>query len=502
MHGGAVNAWDAPLNQNFDQIDQNLGGSYNLTISSTTVAATYNSSFATLPSTASTITLPSTVAYNLYYSYTGTMTNAQDLAFPAVGGIYIVTNGSSGSFALTAVVAGSTTVNVALGQGGSNTLVTDGANVINADSNALARIETYLGNPNGNVSGTAGAANGSGTDAIWDGTNFNLYATITSGSTATAVWAAASGKPTAQGYLTLGTAASPIITVDTTSAVVSYVPFDGDWTLMSNGTAIFPYKFTSSSVTLTAVNAANIIYDVFAYFNAGTPVIGTGVAWSVSTAGSGSRGSGAGTTELARLGGVYVNAVQITLSNNGVATVCPAQQGVYLGSVWIDSVAGQVTCHRSWGQSRKFGVWSFSNRMPIILKGGDSTAAWNYNSTVVRPANGNTANSISVFEGLAEEIVDVNLMQIVEPADGGSTATCITGIGYNSTTVASGLVGRETVSGFTNWVTGIHSKYTVLPAIGINTMTALESVGTPAGPTNQLFIGTEANMLMTVQYRG
>src|SRR6185369_459996 len=54
-----------------------------------------------------------------------------------------------------------------------------------------------------------------------------------------------------------------------------------------------------------------------------------------------------------------------------------------------DSSAGQVTCHRAWGQSRKWGVWSAYNRQPLYLKAGDSTGA---GSTTVIPSTPRTAH--------------------------------------------------------------------------------------------------------------
>src|SRR5690348_8183757 len=85
-HGGAVNAWDSPLNVNFDQLDSNLGGTYNVVLGSSIAGATFNSTYATVSSTISTVTFPTSIAQNLYYYVTGASTlSTPTLTFPAVG---------------------------------------------------------------------------------------------------------------------------------------------------------------------------------------------------------------------------------------------------------------------------------------------------------------------------------------------------------------------------------------------------------------------------------
>lgn len=89
-HGGAVNAWDSPLNTNFDQIDQNVGGTYNIIVGSTIVGANYNSSYATFSSTVIQAIPASSIAQNLFYEVSGS--GNMLIAFPAVGGLYVLNN--------------------------------------------------------------------------------------------------------------------------------------------------------------------------------------------------------------------------------------------------------------------------------------------------------------------------------------------------------------------------------------------------------------------------
>lgn len=149
-HGGAVNAWDLPLNADFDQLDLNLGGVYPITISSTITGVTYGSTGTTASSTASALTFPSSLAQNLYYPLTGTITQNLDLVFPAAGQLCSINNGSSGSFAVTAYPAGSSAVAVPITQGGASCLFINSGIAQLVDSNfrslALQNNNTLLGN--------------------------------------------------------------------------------------------------------------------------------------------------------------------------------------------------------------------------------------------------------------------------------------------------------------------------------------------------------------------
>jgi hypothetical protein len=131
----------------------------------------------------------------------------------------------------------------------------------------------------------------------------------------------------------------------------------------------------SANSERTSRNRLQRQYYVFGFPNSGVPTLVTGPAWNSSTAGSCSRGTGAGTTELTRLAGYWVNNVSMSARNGTTTYSVGANLATYLGSIFIDGTAGQVTCHMSWGQSRKWGVWNAFNRQPLDLKTGDSTAS-------------------------------------------------------------------------------------------------------------------------------
>lgn len=508
-HGGATNAWDTPLNTNFDQIDLNVAGYYPITITSTASTVTFNSSYAVASSTAATITPPSSIAQNLTYALSGTLTQNTKLVLPAAGGLYDIYNNTSGSFTLT--VGSSTGTSATVNQGGTN-LVTcyDGTNFILSNSNPVAaKFYTQLGNPNGSVAGNVGSVNGGFTDAIWDATNRQLYA-VTTGSSlaASTVWSPQISRLEPQGYLTLSNSTtSPIVATDTTAATLYYTPLNGAWTVLSTGTLLFPYQFSQMSLALTASQAASNIYDIFMWWNSGSPIIGTGPSWSAGggsvSAGSCARGTGAGSTALTRLSGVLVNSVQVSLLNNVTTYTCPAKEGVYLGSIFINTSAGQVSCYRSWGQSRKWGVWNMYNRRLISMMGGDSTASWAAATASFRASNNNSANVITGFCGLAEDAYSIQFNQYMYVNGVGlSTGQEYCGIGVNSTTVASGFNGASGSLSFASGVTGPSvycngvAQYLNPPSLGINNFYMLEKG--PATGTGT-FYGTNANMQMTVE---
>ena len=510
-HGGATNAWDTPLNTNFDQIDLNVAGYYPITITSTASTVTFNSSYAVASSTAATLTPPSSIAQNLTYAFSGTLTQDVKLVLPAAGGLYDIYNNTSGSFSLT--VGSSTGTSATVNQGGTN-LVTcyDGTSFILSNSNPVAaKFYTQLGNPNGSVAGNVGGTNGAFTDTIWDATNRQLY-TVTTGSSAAAstVWSPQLSRLIPEGYLTLNNSTtSPVVASDTTGSTIYYTPFNGNWTVLSTGSILFPYQFSQMSLALTTSQAANNIYDVFMWWNGGTPVIGTGPSWSAGggsvSAGSCARGTGAGSTALARLQGILVNSVQVTLTNNLSTYTCPANEGVYLGSILINGTAGQVTCNTSFGQTRRWGVWNMFNRMPVVLSLGDSTSSWTYNTATWRQSRADSNNVAYYFAGLAEEATDIIFTQTIDASSvGGGQTGANVGIGINSTTSPSGMVGIAT--GTLSNVAGITScgasgtataRYTLAPSLGVNNINCMERGGAANGTT---WSGAAAGMLLSARW--
>jgi hypothetical protein len=384
--------------------------------------------------------------------------------------------------------------------------------VSHRDSLLVAKTLTGAGSPNGSVAGTAGSSSVL-PDFYWDYTNSVLYVCTTTGTSSTAVWTAINAAsatpavPPPQGRLTL-TSATPVLAADVTAATaVYYTPFAGNLVPIYNGSSMVPAEFSELTLSLVASHALSTIYDVFVFSNAGVLTLVTGPAWSVSTAGSGARGTGAGTTQLTRVKGLWTNAVSMTARNGSTTYTVGANLATYVGSIHIDGTAGQVTCHTSYGQSRKWGVWNAYNRQSIYLKAGDATASWvSNNASGVHAANGSAANSITVFSGLPEETLDLRFSSRASTTLNTNNEMVTTaGIGFNSTSAYSGKIANysHTVQTVTNAVgadTSLNgANFRTVPWIGINVATALENSN--GSDVNVSFHGSESHMLLSAAYR-
>lgn len=389
-------------------------------------------------------------------------------------------------------------------------------NVWTSDYSTTAQFQSVNGNPNGQLAGTQGSATIPASVA-WDYTNDVLYVCTTTGTASTAVWTAvnpASGAsttlPIPQGRLTL-TSQTPVINADVTAATtVYYTPYNGLLVPIYNGTNFVALSIVSElSLGLVAAHAANQIYDLYMFLVSGVVTLGSGPSWAAGsggsvTAGSCARGTGAGGAALSRLNGTLTNAVNMTMTYgpSGTTTTIPANKATYVGSMFMDATNGQVTCNVSWGSSRKFGLWNAYNRTPICLQGGDSTSSWTYTTNTTREANGSTSNTLVVFTGLAEENFATSYSDTITLSVTHNPLGMTIGIGWNSTTVFSGLTG---VCDITNSVTtniaiiaNPISIYNAAPALGINNVNALENASNGGGTMS----GTPNLMQLQAQWRG
>lgn len=302
--------------------------------------------------------------------------------------------------------------------------------------------------------------------------------------------------PPPQGYLT-PTSATPVITTDVTSATaVYYTPDVGNLVPIWNGVRFVPTVFTELTLTLSSSHSASGIYDVFIFSNNGTLTLATGPVWTTVTAGSGARGTGAGTTQLTRTNGFYVNTVAMT-GRNGVTTYSiSAGYATYLGSIFIDSTQGQVTVHTTWGQSRKRGIWNAYNRKPCVLQAGDSTATWSPSNNTIRQSNGASGNTLATFCGLAEEFVDISFHQYFGNVNGATNDAI--GIGLNSTTAFTGLAGKRLVQSGTAASGTYVARHVLAPTLGVNNINALEQ-GAAAGTS--VYQGGNDDMILMATWR-
>ena len=395
-----------------------------------------------------------------------------------------------------------------------------------SDFSGTASFQVYNGNPNGNVAGTAGTVGSNSSSVVWDYVDNILYVCTVTGTATTAVWTAVNSSGTTTvtqsptGYLTLASdVLNYVVNTDQLGvSTVYYSPVDGNVCPVWNGSSFINTSFSQLTLGLVSAHAANTIYDVFMFSNAGVPTLCTGPAWTSSTAGSSTRGTGVGTTQLSRLNGLLVNTVQFN-GRNGSNTYnnIPANQATYLGSIYIDATAGQISCHVTFGQNRKWGVYNAYNQQQIVLQAGDATASWTYNTNTFRASNntpaswasaafnfgsGTACNGMTVLKGLQDSPVLVTFDQLVTITSGTSAnTTANAGVAVNSITTLSGRQGTVTY-GSTGLIFGgeLLAIYNMPAFLGINTVASIEKALISA--STAAWQGTSANMMLKAVFNG
>ena len=332
------------------------------------------------------------------------------------------------------------------------------------------------------------------------------------GATALSTVLGSSFLSTPQGRLSVFNGAFPITAFgsdQTTITRIYWTPYNGNACPIYNGTSFITTTAAQLTCDLTSgAQASGGIYDVFKFLNAGVATLGFGPSWVAGTSGSvtaGScvRGTGTGSTQLVSLNGIYTNNVAMTV-NNGATTFSVAQfQGTYLGSVYVNSTAGQINCYVTYGQSRVWGLYNAYNKLPINLRAGDGTASWTYNTNTVRESNGGTTNILTTFVGLQEEIIQASFLQQVQVGvSSGAAESVQIGIGINATNAQSGTVALFNMNGTTTLTsTTLMAQASIPPGVGINNIVATETVPNTTGGT-KTFFGTEANMVLKAGWLG
>jgi hypothetical protein len=214
-------------------------------------------------------------------------------------------------------------------------------------------------------------------------------------------------------------------------------------------------QLTTDNTKSPAVVANNSVYDVFVWSDSGTMRATRGPLWSSDT----SRGTGAGTTELERVGGIYLNKVDIT---NGPA----ANRGTYVGTIRSDGSAqiNDTVLLRY--------VWNAYHAVKRPMRAVDATNTWNYSTATWRQANAAATNQISYVVGLSNDAVEAKV--VGHAVNSGATVRGVSvGIGVDSTSAnTASLTGRVQVDN-TATVMAIAS-YAGYPGIGKHTLAWLE----------------------------
>lgn len=407
------------------------------------------------------------------YKFTGILTGDRTIQVPGTIQEYWVTNSTTGAFNFYVKTAAQANPGIAVVQGDSKILASDGNNVFNAITGTVTfPIAIAQGGTNATTAPTARTNLGSGTagDAVF-----------VSVSQDTARAAVGSWPITPGGRLTLSSG-NPVKDATTGAASVLYTPYLHDRVGIYNGTQIIYTEFTELSQTLAdatkspAAATVSSAYDMFVWNDAGTIRCTRGPAWTTLN----NRGSGAGTSELQRVQGVQTNKQAIT---NGPG----ANLGTYVGSFQTD--AGALVTD----STRSRSLWNMYNRVRRDARIDGSTLGagnWNYNTNVFRLANnaGALAQCI-VFLGLVEDIIDIDL-NVFASTNQANTQYARAGIGINTTSASLAQVQMGSAATYTginpvisNPIIARYSGQTFLN-LGNNTISWVENgIGAPGTTT-------------------
>lgn len=273
------------------------------------------------------------------------------------------------------------------------------------------------------------------------------------------------GHP-AEGRLTLSSATPVMVSDVSNSTAIYYTMYTGNHIALYDGTDWVTFEFTELTNTTTdatknpAAVAADSNYDLFVWSDSGTLRLGRGPAWTSATA----RGTGAGTTELERVDGTWVNKIAIT---NGPA----AQRGRYVGTIRSD---GSSTIDWELGGTAANGdpgflyVWNMYNRVPVSLGVFDNTNSWTYNVSTWRASNNSTSMRISFVRGMNEDACNFRFNQGMSQAVANN---CGVGIGIDSTSAFSG---SAAAGGAASAAVTFCAIYSGIPGVGMHYAQALE----------------------------
>ena len=287
---------------------------------------------------------------------------------------------------------------------------------------------------------------GSGTVSVIDVTANTVSTTITIGASTSPSAAGIFIQPASipmttiyaapQGRLTL-TSNTPVMTADSTAQTsVYYSPYQGNIVPIYDGANMQSYTFGQLTMTLNTSNQlSGKIYDLFIFLNSSVVTIGAGPAWSSTT----SRGTGAGTTQLQQIDGLWVNTNTITLKNGSTSySSIPVGEATYVGSIYM-TANGQTgmafkPAAASGGTNNVLGVYNAYNRVTTISKSSDSTASWTYSTSTWRSANNSASNRVSFIDGLQQSSIRANY--VIETNTSVNGIEGATGVNLDSTSAS------------------------------------------------------------------
>jgi hypothetical protein len=332
----------------------------------------------------------------------------------------------------------------------------------------------------------------------------NGYVLTTNGLGVTSWQASGSVGPLPpMGRLTLASN-TPVENADVTGATtVYYTDFNGDFVPVYNGSSWTENALSGQiSLTLdsnsghTGYQASGNNYDLFVGLNSGTLELCTGPAWSSSS----SRGTGAGTTQLQMVNGIWTNENSMTCRYGNVSgntLTCAANQCTFVGT--MRATANGQTEHRcqsystAGGGPAVIGVSNAYNMVPVMCSEADTNSSWTYTGSSWRAADNSTSNSVSFISPLAQNPFDERYINNASNSTAGDqTYIGVSQIDSSTGVYRDALLGAPTNTVADNWQT-LDAEFAGYCSLGYHTFYPVESCG---GGTCSY--SSSAQMLFTV----
>ena len=298
------------------------------------------------------------------------------------------------------------------------------------------------------------------------------------------------------GRITLATG-TPVMTSDQTAkTTVYFTPYNGNSIPIYDGTYMVPTSFselsqaTTDSTKSPAAVTTNSNYDIFVWNDSGTIRATRGPAWSSDT----SRGTGAGTTELQLVSGIYLNKVAIT---NGPA----ANRGTYVGTIrsngssQIDWKLGSASAN---GGEAFLGVWNNFNRVYVTWNVQDTTDSYTYQSTTIRAMNSSNTNRATFVRGLDEDGVFCQNSQTIGASASADVPVISIGLDATNAFAANASLGfQQTGNPVAN---STQTHYSGMPGLGVHYLQCVEKCSAAAAPCQ--FYGDQGGTIIRQAFIG
>lgn len=278
------------------------------------------------------------------------------------------------------------------------------------------------------------------------------------------------GVPIAPGgRITLESGVDKSVADQTGKTSIFYALSAHNWIPIWDGSRWDNYEFSQLTLPLNS-NAGHTGYhqggkpfDVWATLSGGSPLLGTGPAWTDNT----TRSAG---TALTRKDGRYVNNTTMTLrfgTASGDTMSVSANQALYLGTIYT-SADGQ--CEDS---LLKRYVWNTYNRAKRPMRVLEATDSWSYASGTIRQARGSSANQVDFIRGLDEDAAVAEVFGRFSQTDASQAGFVHVGLdATNAAATGCIMVGGAGVAGH---VTPIMARWSGFPGLGKHYIAWLES---------------------------